>query len=157
MKYHFNEYQAREVLEEKVEEKPVEEAKVEKNDTHDYMQTFSNRRKKVSLLSSIGESITTGIDTLNSEIYTFRETLELTRNVLQDSIEQSKLDLINTKKKAVATYKELGFSVEDISKELDWEIPSKFFCKFLINFILLLQIFPRNIFSLKPLSIGVNC
>lgn len=114
--------EAREVLEEKVEEKLIQEVKVEKNDTHDYMQNFSNRRKKVSLLSSIGESITTGIDTLNSEIYTFRETLELTRNILQDSIEQSKLDLINTKKKAVATYKELGFSVEDISKELDWDI-----------------------------------
>lgn len=114
--------EAREVLEEKVEEKLIQEVKVEKNDTHDYMQTFSNRRKKVSLLSSIGESITTGIDTLNSEIYTLRETLELTRNILQDSIEQSKLDLINTKKKAVATYIELGFSVEDISKELDWDI-----------------------------------
>jgi hypothetical protein len=84
--------------------------------------TFSKKRKKESLLSSLGESITNGINTFNSGIHTCRETLELTRNVLQDAIEQSKLDLINTKKKAVVTYQELGFSVEDISKELDWDI-----------------------------------
>ena len=35
-------------------------------------------------------------------------------------------------------------------------IASKFFCKFIINFTLLFQIFPRNIFSLKPFSISVN-
>lgn len=84
--------------------------------------TFSKKEKKESLLSSLGESITNGINTFNSGIHTCRETLELTRNVLQDAIEQSKLDLINTKKKAVVTYQELGFSVEDISKELDWDI-----------------------------------
>ncbi|WP_122893465.1 AAA family ATPase [Arcobacter peruensis] len=80
------------------------------------------KEKKGSFLSSIGESITNSIDTFNGGIQTCRETLELTRNALQDAIEQSKLDLVNTKKKAVIQYLDLGFSIEDISKELDWEI-----------------------------------
>lgn len=84
--------------------------------------TFSKKQKKNSLLSSIGESITTGIDTLNSGIQTCRDSLELTRNVLQDAIEQSKLDLINTKKKHVLIYRELGFSEEDISKEVELDL-----------------------------------
>ena len=35
-------------------------------------------------------------------------------------------------------------------------IASKIFCKFLINYTIVFQIFPRNIFSVHPFGIGIN-
>jgi len=37
------------------------------------------------------------------------------------------------------------------------EIASKIFCKFFINFTIMFQIFPRNIFFTHPFGIGVHC
>jgi len=46
-------------------------------------------------------------------------------------------------------------AIEDSTK--DGRITSKYFCKFIINFFNMFQIFPRNIFSIKPFSISIYC
>ncbi|MEN4054253.1 hypothetical protein, partial [Sulfurimonas sp. NWX79] len=67
------------------------------------------------------------------------------------------------KNDTVALQKQLTKRINSISrgrKFIEYRyslIASKIFCKFLINFTIMFQIFPRNIFSIHPLGISVNC
>ena len=48
------------------------------------------------------------------------------------------------------------FEIIDKITQCPFWITSRFFCKFLIDIFIVFQIFPRYIFSIQPLGIGVN-
>jgi len=53
-------------------------------------------------------------------------------------------------------FKKETISTDTIYRFLDTLITSRFFCKFIIDIFIVFQIFPRDIFSIQPLSVGIN-
>ena len=137
---------------------------VTKNASGQVTNTVATKSPTISYTDSSGHTTTASNTSTTTSTQNQDKNSPIDLTNIQNALNQMNKTLTETKSmiKDLIEYKPSNLTQFDTSLQnfkngfTDFSIASKFFCKFIINFTLLFQIFPRNIFSLKPFSISVN-